>query len=221
VSEMPKFDFSQCEIATDEELEAELGKTAEHTGPKYFEPGKYDVVIEDVDFLGHAEKDPSWGKLSLTFKGVKDRTIRGMVLLPFSKIHYGAKKTTFPFKKFRSFCQAIGVTVTRDNIEQVLKQTFSKPEKLKGVQLSIEVGYEKGYIRYAGKNVEGDKQYKLYTQDGNVVCGSHNGQPLLFPDFPSAEAYAAENKIVIDKFPQVTGYSSIPNGGVKQADANW
>lgn len=217
--QMPKFDFSSCEITTDEQLDAELSKQNQRS--KYFDPGKYDVTIDEVEYMGTTEKDPTWGKLSLTFKGAQERTIMGMILLPFNNIYYGAKKTTFPFKKFSNFCSALGVQVKRENLESTLKSTFGQPDKLKGLALSIEVGYEKGYIKYAGKNTEGGTTYCVHTNDGNKVC-SAEGTPLLFPDRAAALNYAKDNGIAVDEYPRVLNFSQAASGsGLKTGDANW
>ncbi len=219
VAQMPTFDFSACDITTDAQLDEELAKAK--TFAKYFEPGKYDVTIEDVRYLGQTANDPNWGKLGVTLKGAQDRTIDGLVLLPFRDVRYGAKKTMYPFKSFQSFCTAVGVHVTRENLEQTLKSTFSRPEKLKGATVTIEVGYESGYVKYGGKNDAGVAKYSLYTQDGNIVCGGDK-QPLAFPDRAAAIAYAGENQITIDEYVRVLKYAPSANGsGLKAADANW
>lgn len=214
--EMPKFDFSSCEIATDEQLDAELNK--QNNRAKYFEPGKYDVTIEEAEYMGETAKDPNWGKIGLTFKGTQERTILGMVLVPFRDIYYGAKKTTFPFKQFKGFCTALGVEVKRENLESTLKQTFSRLDKLKGRAISIEIGYQKGYVKYAGK-VNDAATYCLHTQDGNKVCDAE-GKVVVFPDRAAAINYATDNGIAIDEYPRVLSYAPVAGGAAPVAE-NW
>lgn len=206
---MPRFDFSQCEIKDDEQLEAKIAEQA--LGGKYFEPGKYDVVVDDVEFTGLSEKDPTWGNLQVTLKGTNDRTIKSFIMIPFKEVTYGEKKTMFVFRQFRTFCSALGVTVTRANLEETMKTVFAKPERLKGTALSIEVGYQKGYVKYAGKSEDGGAKYTIHTQDGNPVCGPDQ-RPLIFPDRAAANNYAIENGIAIDKFPRVLSYTASASG---------
>lgn len=216
--EMPKFDFSEMDIKSETEFEAAAAE--EGTNKRtWFDPGKYDVVIDEIEYQGAPKGDSNWGKLAVTFKGTGERSITSFVLLPFRDIKYGKKKTLFPFKQFKQFCSALGNNVTIETLPDTMKQVFSRPEKLKGATLSIEVGFRKGFVKYAGKTADGQNVHKLHTQDGNVVCDSSN-QPILFPDRAAAFNYATENNIAVDEYANVLNYSAAATGSGLQT-TNW
>lgn len=203
--EMPRFDFSGATIKTDEELvAAEAGDKKK--GDKYFRPGQYDVVIEDVVFQGMAAKDPNWGKLAITYKA-GEKTIMDFVLIPFKDVTYGENKTLFPFKKVQNLASALGTPVTIATLGDSMKTLFGRPEKLKGRPVKIEVGYQKGYVKYNGKNAEGATTYILCDKEHNPVR-DNSLNVVTFPDFDAALGYATENKIPVDRYVNVLSYTA-------------
>lgn len=206
---MPKFNFSGCSIKDDAQLADELAKAGTDQS-KIFKPGKHDVVIKEAVFDGMLPKDPTWGKMKVTFQGTNDKTINAWVCFPTSDIYYGEKKTLFMFNKFKSFCASLGEDVKASNIESVLKKTIGKPEKLAGKPLAIKVGYEKARASYAGKSADGSVLLNLELADGSKY--QENGQVKVFTDADSKAAYKAvetfanEKKIAFDAFAQVLDY---------------
>src|SRR5688572_353681 len=130
MTELPRFDFSQCAIKDDEELEKALA--ASQGQSKFFSPGRYDVTIEEVTYNGLNKKDESWGNLEVVYKGAGEKTIKDYLLIPFKSVDFGEKKTKFPFLKVRQFCAALGVEVKGSNLEESMKSVFGRVEKLKG-----------------------------------------------------------------------------------------
>lgn len=213
---MPKFDFSSCSIKTDAELEEQLKKAGSQD--RHFRPGKHDVVIDKVEFKGLAEKDPNWGKLEVTLRGTGEKTTRDTVMIPFKDVTYGAKKVLYPFKKLSQFCSSLGVELKVENLKSVMQSTFAKPEKLVGKPLSVVVAYTKAHAEWAGKDGEGNSQYKLVLGDGNTYCGA-DGKPLLFPDYAAVAAFAKEQKIDYNGFCNVTEYC--PSTAKAANEDNW
>ncbi len=211
-NEMPKFDFSGASIGSDAELDEAL--KSEANTDRRFEPGKYEVEIENVTYHAKGKNDDTWTTLAVELRGTGDRKIRTFVLVPSRDLRYGPKKTLFPFKNLQSFCSALGAELKRENAEQVLKQLFSKFDTLKGARVSIELGFKKGFVKYIGKNSEGANQYHLHTQDGNVVCAS-NDQPIVFADFAAAAEHAKQNSIEIEDLSVTRWAPSASGSGIK------
>jgi hypothetical protein len=201
--EMPRFNFSKSSIKTDEELQA--AAEASNKGSKFFQPGKYEVVIDAVEYKGPAKGDPTWGNLEVTYKGAGEKTIRDYILVPFQDVKYGDKGTLFPFRKVQNFGESLGTTVTMANLEAAMKALFANPEKLKGRPVSIEVGYRKGHVKYLGKHDDGTKRYGIVDRDGNSVRDA-DMKSVEFPDFEAALGYAEDQKIPVDKFVNVLSY---------------
>jgi hypothetical protein len=218
---MPKFKLAKSEIQTDDVLNAALD--AEKGGKNdYFEPGHYDVVIDEVEYMGPAKNDTTWGNFKVTLKGTGEKSINSYILVPFQDYRYGEKKSLFPYRNLKSFCDAIGVTLSTKDIDTTLQTVFGQPEKLKGTSVSIDVGYQKGYVKYHGKTSEGGQKYCLHTRDGNVVCSDLTKQPIVFADRAAAINYAADNGIAIDKYVNVLSYAPSAAGvGFKAGGSNW
>jgi len=217
--EMPKFDFSNATIRTEEEFAAAEATSGQ--GDKYLnKPGKYEVVIDSVEYKGLSEKDTNWGKLEVVYKGSGDRTIKDFIQIPFKDTVYGEKKSTYPLKKLRSFCGALGHTINVTTIGDTMKSVFGRPEKLKGQSLSIEIGYNRGHIKYMGKTTEGAKRYQIYDRDNNPVRTADLAV-VEFPDFDAALAYAGANNVQVDKFPQILVYAKGAAATAAPANTNW
>lgn len=216
--EIPRFNFSNCSIKTDEELNAVQENSKKED--KFFKPGKYEVVIDSVEYTGQAPNDPNWGKLTVTYKGTGEKTIKDFLLIPFADVKYGVKGTLYPFRKIQKFGQALGTEVTVKTVEAAMKQLFANPVKLKGRAVGIEVGYEKGHVKYMGKTPEGSKQYSLADRDGNPIRDNAMNV-AVFPDFDAAYAYAEENKIPVDRFPRILDYAQSSLAAAAPAKSDW
>jgi hypothetical protein len=217
--EMPRFEFGDCDIKDDETLNAELAKTQDFDS-KFFKPGKHDVVIKELKFIGLAKQDKNWGQLEVVYEGAKERTIKEYVMIPFKDVRYGANKTMYPFSRFKDFCKGLGVELSIANLGETLKTTFAKPEKLVGTPLSIDIGYKNGYVKYDGKTEANTNKYVIVLRDGNQLVSSENA-PLIFPDRAAALSYANDNKLAVDEYTNVLTHQPSANGALKKADANW
>jgi hypothetical protein len=206
-TEMPKFTFNNLEFKDDAELEA-FEKEQKGGGyvDKYFKPGQHDVTIADVEINGMSEKDDTWVKLCVHLKGTGEKTIRSYLQVPTDRLKYGAKNSTWPLKTLKNFCAALGQPLPVENIKTVLNNVFAKPEKLVGRPLVIQVGYQKGYVKYVGKGDGGAKLFNIFDKDNNVVRDL-DGTAINFPDQAAAMLYADDNKIPVDKYPSVLGYA--------------
>lgn len=199
-NDMPRFDFSGCSIKTDEELEKTL---AEDKKKGRFNQGKHGVVIKAVKWDGLCKKDDTWGQIVFTYEGTGEKEISDLIQIPFKDITYGSSKTTFPFRKLTEFCAGLGVQLKATNLQTVMQSTFSKPEKLVGTALDIDVGYRKAYARFVRKN--GDiVLYSLILSDGAAY--QENGIIKLFEGYKAVEEFANNSKIEFDKNINVTRY---------------
>lgn len=222
VIEMPKFNFANSSIKTDDEFNKQEG---EQSGGKYLRPGRHEVAITKVEYTGPA-KDPNWGKFTLTLTGTGDKTTRYFLMVPFRDVMYvgkSGKPTGLMFKKFKDFMSALGVTISVDSLGTVLPTYFAQGgEPLVGGKLAIELGYDGNYIKYAGKNEDGSKRYEIALKDGSVLLNKDTLQPVTFPDPASAEAYATSSQIIIQKFPEILEVAP-PAGGntLTAATAAW
>lgn len=208
--EMPSFDFSSLSFESDEEMDA-ADAAAKGGGfkDKYFsKPGQYDTVIAKVDYLGKAKNDDTWVNLVVHFEGTDGKTINSLVQVPTQDVVYGPKKTTFVFKKLKDFCRGIGHDLTVKNVKDTVKKNFARPEKLVGKAVSIIVGYpeKRGYVTYAGKNQLGGAVYNLMDQQHQPLRSADG--ILEFSDKASAELYATEQMIPVEKYTQVLSYAS-------------
>lgn len=214
VLEMPKFNFSQSSIKTDDEFNKQEG---DQSGSKYLRPGRHEVVITKVEYTGPGN-DKNWGKFTLTLTGTGDKTTRMFLLVPFRDVMYvnpngKGKPTGLMFKKFKDAMSALGVTISVETLGTVLPTYFGNGgEALVGAKLAIELGYDGNYIKYAGKNEDGTKRYEIALKDGSVLLDKVSMQPVTFPDPNAAEAYAQSSQIIIQKFPSILEVAA-PAGG--------
>ena len=202
MSEAPKFNLSASNIGiTQDKLEEELNKQ----GGKFFDPGNYDLEIDDADFHKnrgtqsiYCANDGTWLNVVITFRGLDDRQIKTWLQVPTSKITFGAKNTYAVYRKFAAFMAAIGQAITTDNLSSVVPKYFSDPKKLKGLKLNADIGYAGAYIDRVSETeyriVKGDKP----LEDGDGI--------ITFPDRKAAAAYAQGERIDV-RFPEVTKYT--------------
>ncbi len=215
--EMPKMDFSGASFKSDEELAAY--EATQNKGDKYFKPGRYEVVIDKVEFKGRNKNDDTWCDLVLTYKGTGEKTINSLVQVPTRDVKFGPKGTTFPFKNLKDFCLAIGHQVGPKNLD-VLKSVFAKPESLVGRPVTIDVGYRKGYVKYVGKRPDGAAFYNLMDRDHNPIRDVDNN-PVEFADRDAAFNYAADKNISVDKYVNVLAYSPSSVAQAAGSPAPW
>ncbi len=206
---LPKFNFSGCSIKDDVKLQEELEKSGGQD--KFFKEGLHDVEIKTAVFEGMQPKDPTWGKLKVTFLGTNEKEINAWISFPTSDIYYGEKKNNlFMFRKVQAFCAALGEDLKATTLESVLKKVFAKPEKLAGKPLTIRVGYEKAYAKYAGKNPDGTPILNLRLADGTLHQDAGAVKTFTGADsraaYDSVQRYANEHNIGYDAFAQVVEY---------------
>lgn len=219
MSTIPKFNFSESVIKTEEELQASMESAG---NSKFFRPGRYDVTIESVEYQGLA-KDDRWGKFLLTLKGTGEKSIRAQVIVPFRGIEFvnkNGKPSKFNYVKFVEFMTAIGKPVKVEELETLLPAVWSNPDRtLVGLNVGIDVGYDRTHIRYDGKDEIGLKRYAIEYGDGSTLCDA-SGKVMVFNDYDSALAHAEANQIEIQRFSNVLGYTT-PTAGNTNTSTNW
>ena len=227
MSNLPSFDFSGSTIRTEEELNASLDKTQKKDTSKVFQPGNYDVTIDEVEYVG-AAKDPNWGRLKLTLKGTGTKQILDWVSIPVKDVVYigkNGKPTAYMFQRFKRFAAALGVAVTPETLAEKMKVLLGKDgSALKNQVVTVTIGYSSAYVNYAGKDEAGLAQFKITFpargQQAETDLVGPNGKVMLFPDRQSAEEHAIGASINLQKFPEVREYS-LAATQKKLANGNW
>jgi hypothetical protein len=200
MSEVKKLDFSkfQSNFKSDEELNAALAKGGE-SGGRFFQPGLYELEIVEAKFktddAGNVvfAKDPSWVTVEYTLKGVdSEKTIRNSLLVPLRNEMYtaqGGKPTTFVYQKFKEFCNALGMDVSRAALSSVLTKFFTDPSTQVGGRVKATIGYQNAHsVMIRKKTDEGGlllglvdaKGTAIINDKGEQVTGVNDEQLKLF-----------------------------------------
>lgn len=218
---MPKFNFSKATFTSEADLNAATQRPeGSNSSSKVMRPGKHEVTISAVENRGVSEKDPSWIKLGLTLSGTGTKEIRTVLLVPTADIVYGAKKTLFPYSKLKEFLKAIGEeSVTVENLGDILSRTIGRDGALKGMNLSIEVGYQRNHLRSVRNDI-GETSVRIVDGKTKSDMLGADGKVMSFSDYDSAEAYLVANNIPYDAFPSVLKFGPAAAQG-KSANANW
>lgn len=190
--EMPRFAFENMSFKDDSEVEAYEAKQNEGKKTfvdKHFKPGRYEVVIEKVEFKGKATKDPTWLNVIVHLKGTGEKRINTLIQVPTQDIKYGDKGTLFPYQNYKKFCAAAGREIKSvSDVPATTKALFAQPEKLVDLPIIAEMGYEKAYAQYVGKKEDGSKVYNLIGRDGEAARDA-DGVILTFGDHAAVELY--------------------------------
>lgn len=211
---LPRFDFSGSSIKTEAELDLASGTKKKDTS-KVLKPGLYDLTIAAVEYAGQA-KDPNWGKLKLTLKGVGEKQILDWIQIPVKDTMYtgkNGKPTTWPFQVFRTFAEAVGVKVSVSNLKTTMTTLLGKEgEALVGKTVGAVIGYDRAYVNYAGKDAAGLIQFKITfpatrNQLETDLVGP-DGKIMLFPDRNSANEHGVAAGITLSSFPSVLSYTA-------------
>lgn len=215
---MPKFDFSKATVKSDADLEAALPKKGKTSS--IFKPGLHEVTITEATYEGPAKSDPTWSNVAITYAGAGGKTIRDYILVPSKDLVYGEKKTLYPFQRLQTLINGLGMQLTASNVGKVLGQVMGNLDNLKGLNVAIEVGFNRAH----GKLVKtGESAHvEIVLANKTLLTDPATGIPMQFPNFDAAEAHATGANIAFDSFPRVLSYSvsSTPNKGVA-ADGNW
>jgi hypothetical protein len=184
--EAPKFNLkaSNLGFASNEALEAEMNKPQ----GKSFEPGNYDLQIVSADFHAnkttgsiYCEGDETWFNVVVVAQGADERTTKYWIQVPTSRVHFGAKKTLFVYKKFVEFMAAIGESVTTDNLDKIVPKYFSDPgEALVGFKFNADIGYEGAHIQRS------EDGCRIITAAGKPL-EEEDGTVIVAPDFGAAK----------------------------------
>jgi hypothetical protein len=220
---MLKFNFTNPGFVSEEEFAA----AAEKKGGAFFEPGNYDLIVNQIRYLEMAKKDPSWASFEITLTdgkatlhevpckpvpgqppktklvakdaaGKDVKSIRHFLYVPTQKVTYGEKQSTFMFVKFREFMAALGETITCDKAGlSIIPKYFKDPAKLQGVVLNVDIGYDGPYAKFVAKD-----DYRLAGADGKNICED------AFSSRQAAEAEAANRGIALSNFVNVLKFAA-------------
>lgn len=222
-----KFDFSGSTIKTDEELELAAGGPKREDTSKVFKPGKHDVVIEAVEYVGQAS-DPNWGKLKLTLKGTGLKQTLDWLTIPVKDTMYqtkSGKSSPYMFQRIKRFAEAVGIKLSVNNLRDGMISLLGKSgEALKGKTVGVVIGYKQAYVNYAGKDEAGLIRFKITfpatkNQAETDLVGP-DGKVMMFPDRDSAMEHAVAASIPLDRYPNVLEYTE-PTVKATVNGSNW
>lgn len=209
---LPKFQFSNATVKTEDDLKALTPQS-----DKYFRPGLHTVTITKAAYVGKAT-DPNWGKIHLTYTGTGDKTILDSLLIPERDVVYvdkTGKKTGFLFTKFRKFASALGIDVQLSTLGDTMAENFSNVGKtLVGQTIQVEIGYQGNHVAYLGKTAANGNRYGIKMRDGSMIATA-DGSVLEFADVDSAKAHAEGLQLELNPYMNVLDY--VPGTGAKLA----
>ena len=220
---MPKFNFSQSTIKTEEELDAMLASEGggKQKDDKFFKPGTYQLKIASVIYQG-AANDDRWGKFLLSLQGVNGKAINYQVLVPLQGPVFtsaSGKNTGYPFKKFQGFMAGLGITLSVKNLESSVVDLFSDPTKtLVGRSISVNIGYDGNHIGYVGKDSNGGKIYQVNMRDGSILKDAVTGKAISFSEYQAAVDYLKTTTIEVERY---TNVLSLNPGEAVVGSTNW
>jgi hypothetical protein len=200
----PKYDFSGCSI-TDEEMDDKLNKT----GNSIFRPGEYPVEIVESKILatednkgGLAKGDKTWVNWLIKFEN-GEKKISTILMVPTSRVTYGAKESPYPFRRLKEFFKSIGIEVKISNLGETLNKYFKKANSLVGLSATVRVGYRDAH----GTSIKvGDDVKVQIVNSNNLPLVGADNKTLIFDDYEAAAEYADDNNIAYNSFPEVLGF---------------
>ena len=200
---MIEFVFNDLGI-TDEQL-TKARESMDNRGPRFFEPGNYDLEIVGVKFSKDNQWCPSWKDFEFEFGEVGGRKIKHWISVPTNNLkieHPDVKNPLLALVKFERFLNALGENMTLDaaKLGKLMKRLFGKVEGLIGKPINITVGYTGKHLAYLGKSEAGANQYQIQLPDGKPVV------PTIFADRKEAEAKAAQMSMQLQGFAKVTKF---------------
>lgn len=215
--QLPKFDFSAMNL-TDDDFNTAVKET-DRKESKHFRPGRYETQIIKSEYHSQAESDPTWSKWVITYQGAGEKTITDMVLVPTRSILYKTRdgeNSPFPGKKLKQFFEALGETFSLDKLAGLCKTYFGTNDAMVGLNVVVDVGYTGNYVKYMGKQADGDTpKVQIVDRNGEVL------DDTVFSDYKSANEYAEKKKISIRRFCDVMDYTRSSVGNKKAANDNW
>lgn len=198
--------FSQFKINLTEEQYNDKynykGK-GERKESRIFKPGDHEVIIKDAKETGPNRRDNDWIDYELQLEGAGGKQIRHWLSVPTTNDESPILDGRFPgstYKKLKSFLQALGVTVDRNNVADALDEYFTDPSRLVGMHVKINVGF-RGIHLETQKGETGSLEYKLVGKNGDSYCDE------VFDSADAAKAYVQQNDIKgFDDFPKVLSF---------------
>lgn len=160
-----------------------------------FRPGRHEDVLitECVEHPENPEKprqDPTWVVLKLGLKQGRQE-MNFFLMLPTKSLVYGEKRSDIPFQRLRDFVKAVGITLTKENASLVIGRILNNPECLVGLRINVIVKHS-GFYSCAENGA-----IVIRSRDDKPVLGDDGVNPLCFPDFAAAKAFAVSQNMVL------------------------
>jgi hypothetical protein len=188
---IPSFNLGKTQLTAEEFANA----TAASTG-KGFAPGNYTLKITNAEYHVNAKSgeiscpgDATWINIAVTLTGADDREKKYFLQVPTQSPFFGAKQSTFNFKKLIEFMAALGVYLDAQNYTTVIPKYFGSPEALAslvGAEVNLDIGYNKTYLQFIEKG-----RFKIVLLErGQSKDYVENDKVVEFPDRDSAKVFA-------------------------------
>lgn len=160
----------------------------------------------NVEYRGTLDKDPKWGKFSLTLapagsklnaegkvvddKGQRADSIFHLLCVPLTSNNLYADETAPRMAdRFSKFMNGLGVACEVYDYRTAVQSSFGNPKALVGKKINVYVGYEKDHIGFT------DGKYFVADRKGNP----HKFEGNSFEDREQAEGKALAMEIDTDK----------------------
>lgn len=199
--EIPKFNF-KSQFSEDDIKKTETAKVS-----KVYAPGTYELIIINAEYKGPMKGDPTWINLELTLGGADSRSIRYFLGVPtasplYNKEGLKPEHKLFMFHKFRDFLRGIGEDPAVGKLGKILDKLFKDPIALNGVEVKVDIGYNKPHLRMNPET----KEFVMMNAKGTEALSEQT-----FKDRDSAIAHGIENGVVLQLFPEILKFHIVEN----------
>lgn len=157
---------------TDLDSQLEQAGVSKNSGSKfpespYLPVGTHSVKIVEVNVKGPNKLDPTWVDVEVTVEGQNNKTRRGYIAAPTTKITYGKFESKNQFYAFKDLSRALGIQQNQlsEKLPDVVEQLLNNPTSVVGASVEVEVGYNATHV----KKVNGQWQIVDYKGEPHAL----------------------------------------------------
>ncbi len=188
--------FSGFDSSAASEVTALKSQTSVKKEPKFFVPGLHTVKIVSVEEKGPVSTDSSWERLWIKLEGTGGKSTYMGLSLPTESLLFKGEANSYPAQQFLAFVQALGYEATPKTLGGVLTKLFSDTSALEGLELQVQVGYNKSHL------VMKDSKFHVMQKYGNKPV-LKDGEAAIFSEREEAIEWGKSVKLEIQRFPEV------------------
>lgn len=168
------------------------------TGGKWIrDSGTYSLSVIGVTNEGVSRFDSQWINFKFLLQNAEGQQHSEFIEVPTTaerSFLYGEKKTLANYNKLERFLKGFGIALEYTTAMGTIADHFSDVEdSFVGRTVTMRLGFYGNHIKYCGKNGE-DKQYMIVNKSGEAL------EPMIFPNFDAAKAFAKEKSIKLQDF---------------------